>query len=138
MHDIKNSAITKICRCVELTDILNTRRKIPLGSVIENTSRFSYSKQTVKWKSYFIFDQQMVWRRNRIIFNCKDSSWGSIFRIYIRLQTISLLCKLCSMGIISPIEIANEEYVNLRELTKKLANLIMQQEHSYTVSEHGN
>ena len=42
------------------------------------------------------------------------------------------------MGIISPIEIANEKYVNLRELTKKLANLIMQQEHSYTVSEHGN
>ena len=41
------------------------------------------------------------------------------------------------MGIISPIEIANEEYVNLRELTKKLTNLI-QQEHSYTVSEHGN
>ena len=80
----------------------------------------------------------MVWRKNRIIFNRKDSSWGSIFRIYISLQTISLLCKLCGMGIISPIEIANEEYVNLRELTKKLANLIMQQEHSYTVSEHGN
>ena len=39
------------------------------------------------------------------------------------------------MGIISPIEIANEEYVNLRELTKKLTNLIIQQEHSYTVSE---
>ena len=34
-----------------------------------------------------------------------------------------------------PIEIANEEYVNLRELTKKLTSLIMQQEHSYTVSE---
>ena len=39
------------------------------------------------------------------------------------------------MGIISPIEIANEEYVNLRELTKKLTNLIIQQEHSYTVAE---
>ena len=32
---------------MELTDILNTRRKIPLGPVIENTSRFSYWKQTV-------------------------------------------------------------------------------------------
>ena len=39
------------------------------------------------------------------------------------------------MGIIRPIEIANEEYVNLRELTKKLTNLIIQQEHSYTVAE---
>ena len=39
------------------------------------------------------------------------------------------------MGIISPTEIANEEYVNSRKLTKKLINLIIQQEHSYTVSE---
>ena len=39
------------------------------------------------------------------------------------------------MGIISPVEIANEEYVNSRELAKKLTNPIIQQEHSYTVSE---
>ena len=39
------------------------------------------------------------------------------------------------MGIINPVEIAKEEYVNSRELTKKLTNLIIQQEHSYTVSE---
>ena len=39
------------------------------------------------------------------------------------------------MGIINLVEIANEEYVNSRELTKKLTNLIIQQEHSYTVSE---
>ena len=39
------------------------------------------------------------------------------------------------MDIMIPIEIANEEYVNSRELTKKLTSLIMQQEHSYTVSE---
>ena len=39
------------------------------------------------------------------------------------------------MGIINPTEIANEEYVNLRKLTKKLTSLIIQQEHSYTVSE---
>ena len=48
---------------------------------------------------------------------------------------IALLCKLGGMGIINPVEIANEEYVNSRELTKKLTNLIIQQEHSYTVSE---
>ena len=29
---------------------------------------------------------------------------------------IALPCKLCGMGIIIPIGIANEEYVNLREL----------------------
>ena len=29
------------------------------------------------------------------------------------------------MGIINPVEIANEEYVNSRELTKKLTNLII-------------
>ena len=48
---------------------------------------------------------------------------------------IALSCKLGGMGIINPTKIANEEYVNLRELTKKLTNLIIQQEHSYTVSE---
>ena len=48
---------------------------------------------------------------------------------------IALPCKLGAMGIINPVEIANEEYVNSRELTKKLTNLIIQQEHDYTVSE---
>ena len=48
---------------------------------------------------------------------------------------IAFPCKLGGMGIINPTEIANEEYVNSRELIKKLTNLIMQQEHSYTVSE---
>ena len=48
---------------------------------------------------------------------------------------IALSCKLSGMDIMIPIEIANEEYVNSRELTKKLTSLIMQQEHSYTVSE---
>ena len=48
---------------------------------------------------------------------------------------IALPCKLGRMGIINPVEIANEEYLNSRELTKKLTNLIIQQEHSYTVSE---
>ena len=37
------------------------------------------------------------------------------------------------MGIINPVEIGNEEYVNSREVTKKLKNLIIQQEHSSTV-----
>ena len=37
------------------------------------------------------------------------------------------------MEIINPMEIKNEEYVNSRELTKELTNLIMQLEHSYTV-----
>ena len=48
---------------------------------------------------------------------------------------IALPCKLGGMEIISPVEIANEEYVNSRELAKKLTNPIIQQEHSYTVSE---
>ena len=48
---------------------------------------------------------------------------------------IALPCKLGRMGIINPLEIANEKYVNSRELTKKLTNLIIQQEHNYTVSE---
>ena len=39
------------------------------------------------------------------------------------------------MGIIIPIEIANEEYINLRELTTKLTHSLIQQEHKYTVSE---
>ena len=48
---------------------------------------------------------------------------------------IALPCKLGGMGIISLIDIANEEYLNSCELTKKLTNLIIQQEHSYTVAE---
>ena len=43
---------------------------------------------------------------------------------------IALPCKLGGMDIINPTEIANEEYV-----TKTLTSLIIQQEHSYTVSE---
>ena len=48
---------------------------------------------------------------------------------------IALPCKLCDMDIIIPIGIANEQYVNLRELTKKLTNLVIQQEQSSIVSE---
>ena len=47
---------------------------------------------------------------------------------------IALPTKLGVMGIINPTEIANDKYVNSRELTKKLTNLIIQQ-HSNTVSE---
>ena len=46
---------------------------------------------------------------------------------------IALPCKLGGMGIISAIEIANEEYVNSRELTKKSTNLIIQQEQLYSI-----
>ena len=103
----------------------------------------------------------MVWRNNRIISNRKNSSASSIFCIYIGLQTqvyiikqklilpllndfqiseelkslIALPCKLGGMDIINLIDIANEEYLNSRELTKKLTNLIIQQEHSCTVAE---
>ena len=48
---------------------------------------------------------------------------------------IALSCKLGGMGIIDPTKIANEEYVNSCKLTKKLTRFIIQQEHSYTVSE---
>ena len=49
---------------------------------------------------------------------------------------IALPCKLGGIDIINPVGIANKEYVNSRELTKKLTNIIIQQEHSYTVSEN--
>ena len=45
-------------------------------------------------------------------------------------RLITLPYKLGGIGNISPIEIANEEYLNSCELTKKLTNLIIQQEHS--------
>ena len=47
---------------------------------------------------------------------------------------IALPCKLSGMGIISPTEIANKEYVNSRKLTKKLTSIIIQQKHSYTLT----
>ena len=47
---------------------------------------------------------------------------------------IALSCKLGGVGIINPTEMANQEYVNLHELTKKLTSFIIQQEHSYPVS----
>ena len=60
----------------------------------------------------------------------------SDFQVSEELRTlIALPCKLGRMGIINPLEIANEKYVTSRELTKKLTNLIIQQEHNYTVSE---
>ena len=118
----------------------------------------------------------MVWRNNRIIFNCKETSqaaysaftsgykhkftffMGTIENIRLPLDKvikqklipalfndfqiskelrslIALPYKLCDMDIIIPIGIANEQYVNLRELTKKLTNLVIQQEQSSIVSE---
>ena len=58
------------------------------------------------------------------------------FQISEKLRSlIALPCKLSGMDIIRLIEIANEQYVISRKLTKKLTNLIIQQEHRYTVSE---
>ena len=102
----------------------------------------------------------MVWKNNRIIFSRKYSSSGSRtienienfvlpldkvikqklipalfndFEISEELRSlIALPCKLDGFGIINPIKIANEEYVNSGELTKNLTNLIKKQEHSYT------
>ena len=48
---------------------------------------------------------------------------------------IAFPCKLGGMDIVKPTEIAKEEYLNSRKLTKKLTSVIIQQEHSYIVSE---
>ena len=42
-------------------------------------------------------------------------------------RLIAFPCKLGGMAIINPTELVNEEYLNSRELTKKLTNFIIQQ-----------
>ena len=63
-------------------------------------------------------------------------AWFNDFQISDEVRSlIALRCKLGGTGIINPTKIVNEEYLNSHKLTKKLTSLIIQQEHSYTVSE---
>ena len=50
-------------------------------------------------------------------------------------KLLSLPCKFGGMGIINLVELADEEYKKSRQLTTKLTNSIIQQEHEYLVSE---
>ena len=60
----------------------------------------------------------------------KQASFNDFQRSEELRSLIALPYKLGGIGNISPIEIAIAEYLNSRELTKKLTNLIIQQEHS--------
>ena len=60
----------------------------------------------------------------------KQASFNDFQRSEELRSLIALPYKLGGIGNISPIEIAIAEYLNSRKLTKKLTNLIIQQEHS--------
>ena len=111
--------------------------------VWRNNPQAAYYAFTSDYKHKFIFFMRTIKNIGNIMLPLDNVSKQRLipalfndFQISKELRIlIALSCKLSGMDIIIPIEIANEEYVNSRELTKKLTSLIMQQEHSYTVSE---
>ena len=92
--------------------------------------KFTFFTRTIENIENFILHLDKVIKQKLIPAGFDDFQMSEELRIL-----IANPCKLDDMGIIRPLEIANEEYVNSRELVKILANLIIQQEHSYPVSE---
>ena len=92
--------------------------------------KFTFFMRTIENIENFILPLDKVIKQKLIPVLLND------FQISEKVRSlIALPCKLSGMDIISLIEIANEHYVISRKLTKKLTNLIIQQEHRYTVSE---
>ena len=124
--------ITKWCE--EITELSLIARTHPQAAYSAFTSgdkhKFTFFMRTIQNVENFMLPLDKVIKQKLIPALLND------FQISEELRSlIALPCKLGGMGIINLVEIANEEYVNSRELTKKLTNLIIQQEHSYTVSE---
>ena len=127
-----SSLITQWCE--EITELSLIAKNHPQAAYSAFTSgykhKFTFFMRTIENLENFILTLDKVIKQKLIpaLFNN--------FQISEELRNfIALPFKLGGMGIINPVEIANEEYVNSRELTKKLTNLIIQQEHSLTVSE---
>ena len=120
--------------CEEITELSLIAKTHPQAAYSAFTSgykhKFTYFMRTIENIENFMLPLDKVIKLKLIPALFND------FQISEKLRSlIALPCKLGGMGIINPTEIANEEYVNSRKLTKKLTSLIIQQEHSYTVSE---
>ena len=118
--------------------------EITESSLIAKThTQAAYSAFTLGYKHKFTFFMRIIENLenfmlplDKVIKQKLIPALFNDFQISEELRSlIALPCKLGDMGFINPVEIANELYVNSGELTKKLTNLIIQQEHSYTVSE---
>ena len=120
--------------CEEITELSLIAKTHPQATYSAFPSgykhKFTFFMRTIETVENFMLPLDKVIKQKLIPALFND------FHISEELRSLIVLpCKLGDMGIINPVEIANEEYVNSRELTKKLPNLIIQQEHSYTVSE---
>ena len=127
-----SSLITQWCE--EITELSLISKTHPHAAYFAFTSgykhKFTFFMRTIENIENFILPLDKVIKQKLIPVLLND------FQISEKLRSlIALPCKLSGMDIISLIEIANEQYVISRKLTKKLTNLIIQQEHRYTVSE---
>ena len=106
--------ITKWCE--EITELSLMARTHPQAAYSAFTSGYKH-KFTFFMENFMLpFDKVIKQKLIAALFND--------FQISEELRSlIALPCKLRGMGIINPVEIANEEYVNSRKLTKKLINL---------------
>ena len=86
--------------------------------------------RTIKNIKQFLTPVEKVIKDNLISTLFNDSQISQELR-----KLLSLPCKFGGLGNINPVELADEEYNNSRQLTTKLTNLIIQQEHEYLVSE---
>ena len=119
--------------CEQITELSLIAKAHPQAAYSAFTSgykhKFTFFMRTIENVENFMLPFDKVIKQKLIPALFNDFQISEELR-----RLIALPCKLGGMGIINPVEFANEDYVNSRELTKKLTNLIIQQEHSYTVS----
>ena len=87
--------------------------------------KFTFFMRTTKYIENFMLPLDKAIKQK-----LKQTSFNDFQRSEELRSLIALPYKVGGIGNISPIEITNEEYLNSRELTKKLTNLIIQQGHS--------
>ena len=120
--------------CEQITELSLIAKAHPQAAYSAFTSgykhKFTFFMRTIENVENFMLPFDKVVKQKLIPALFNDFQISEELR-----RLIALPCKLGGMGIINPVEFANEDYVNSLELTKKLTNLIIQQEHSYTVSE---
>ena len=127
-----SSLITQWCEEItELSLIAKTHSQAAYSAFTSGYKhKFTFFMRTIEKVENFMLPLDKVIKQKLIPALFND------FQISEELRSLTALpYKLGGMGIINPVETANEEYVNSRELTKKLTSFIIQHEHNYTVSE---
>ena len=109
--------------CEEITELSFIAKTHPQAAYSAFTSgckdKFTFFMRTIENVEDFMLPLDKVIKQKLIPALFNDFPISEELR-----SLMALLCKLGSMGIINPVEIANEEYENSSELTKELANVL--------------